>query len=39
MKVITRRQFGKSVAAAAATTYAGLSLPRLAFGEPQPTRA
>ncbi len=36
MKVITRRQFGKNVAAAAATTYAGLSLPGLAFGEPQP---
>ena len=36
MKAITRRQFGKSVAAAAATTYAGIALPRLAVGEPQP---
>src|SRR5580700_5481277 len=38
MKAITRRQFGKSVAAAAATTCAGLSLPRLAMGEPHPMR-
>src|SRR5690348_776731 len=37
MKVITRRQFGKSVAAAAATTYAGIALPAVALGEPQPT--
>jgi beta-glucosidase len=38
MKRISRRQFGKGVAAAAATTYAGISLPRLAFGEPHATR-
>jgi len=38
MKVISRRQFGKSVAAAAAATYAGLALPKLAFGEPLPKR-
>jgi beta-glucosidase len=36
MKVITRRQFGKGVAAAVAATYAGISLPKLAFGQPQP---
>src|SRR3569833_341715 len=36
MKKISRRQFGKSVAAAAAAAYAGVSLPRFAFGEPQP---
>jgi beta-glucosidase len=36
MKVITRRQFGKSVAIGAAATYAGVAFPRLAFGEPQP---
>ncbi len=37
MKTITRRQFGKgvAVAAAAATTYAGLSLPKIAFGQPR----
>ena len=38
MKTITRRQFGKGVTAAAAAAYAGVSLPRLAFGEPQPKR-
>ena len=38
MKRITRRQFGKGVAAAAAATYAGISLPRFAFGEGKPTR-
>jgi beta-glucosidase len=35
MKAITRRQFGKGVAAAAATVYAGTSLPKIAFGQPQ----
>lgn len=35
MKDITRRQFGKGVAAAAAATCAGISLPRFAFGQPQ----
>lgn len=38
MKSITRRQFGKGVAAAAAATYAGISLPSFAFGEGQPAR-
>jgi beta-glucosidase len=38
MKRISRRQFGKSVAAAAAATYAGVSLPQLAFGEPRVRR-
>ena len=38
MKVISRRQFGKGVAAAAVTTSVGLSLPRLALGEPHPMR-
>ena len=37
MKVITRRQFGKGVAAAA-TAYAGIGLPKWAFGAPQPAR-
>lgn len=37
MKDLTRRQFGKTVAAAAAATYAGVALPRFAFGEPQPS--
>lgn len=36
MKSLTRRQFGKTVAAAAATAYAGISLPKFAFGQPQP---
>ncbi len=36
MKSFTRRQFGKTVAATAAVTYAGVSLPKVAFGEPQP---
>ena len=36
MKSFTRRQFGKTVAAAAAATYAGVSLPKIAFGEPEP---
>ena len=38
MKRITRRQFGRGVAAAAAAAYAGVSLPRFAFGEPKPER-
>jgi beta-glucosidase len=33
MKNLTRRQFGKGVAATAAAAYAGVSLPRLALGE------
>ena len=33
MKLITRREFGKSVAAAAAVTAAGVSLPKFAFGQ------
>ena len=33
MKLITRREFGQSVAAAAAVTAAGVSLPKFAFGE------
>ena len=38
MSRISRRQFGKSVAAAAAATCAGISLPRIAFGQPLPKR-
>ena len=37
MKDMTRRQFGQTVAAAAAATYAGLALPRFAFGDPLPS--
>jgi beta-glucosidase len=37
MRNLTRRQFGKTVAAAAAATYAGVALPRFALGEPQPS--
>jgi beta-glucosidase len=38
MKSLTRRQFGKSVAStAAAAACAGISLPKFAFGEPQPS--
>ncbi len=37
MKKITRRQFGKTVAATAAAAYAGMALPKFAFGEPLPT--
>ena len=33
MKNFTRRQFGKGVAATAAAACAGVSLPKLAFGE------
>ena len=36
MKKMNRRQFGKSVAAAAATAYAGAALQHLAFGQPEP---
>ena len=35
MKAITRREFGKGVAAAAAATYAGLSFPKIALGQPK----
>src|SRR6201998_156579 len=38
MKTITRRQFGKGVAAAATAACAGVSLPQLVFGEPHPMR-
>ena len=37
MKSFTRRQFGKSLAASATAAYAGASLPRLAFGDPEPS--
>ena len=37
MKVITRRQFGKTAAAAAAAAYAGVALPKFAFGQPHPS--
>ena len=36
MKAITRREFGKGVAVAAAATSAGISLPMFAFGQPKP---
>ena len=36
MKSFTRRQFGKTAAAAAAAAYAGISLPKFAFGMPKP---
>ncbi len=39
MKNITRRLFGKSVAATAAATVAGVSLPEVAFGQAQPPPA
>jgi beta-glucosidase len=35
MKGITRRNFGKTVAASAAAAFSGFSLPRMAFGQPQ----
>jgi beta-glucosidase len=38
VRTISRRQFGKGIASAAAATYAGISLPEFAFGEPQPKR-
>src|SRR5665213_3424270 len=34
MKAITRRLFGKTVAASAATAFAGVSLPQLASAQP-----
>ncbi len=37
MKAISRRQFGKGVAAAAAAASASAWLPKLALGEPQPS--
>ena len=37
MKDMTRRQFGQTVAAAAAATYAGVALPRFAWGKPLPS--
>ena len=37
MKNITRRQFGKATAASAAAAFAGASLPKLAFGQAQPS--
>lgn len=39
MKGITRRLFGKTVAASAASAFAGLSLPKFAFGQPKPQAA
>ena len=36
MKSFTRRQFGKTMAGAAAVAYAGVSLPKFAFSEPEP---
>ena len=36
MKSMTRREFGKTAAAAAAAAYAGISLPKFAFGVPHP---
>ncbi len=35
MKGITRRFFGKTMAASAAIAFSGLSLPKFAFGQPQ----
>src|SRR5258708_36013417 len=35
MRSITRRQFGKTAVAAAATADAGTSLPKIAFGQPR----
>jgi beta-glucosidase len=35
MKTITRRQFGKGAAAMGAAALAGISLPKIAFGQPQ----
>jgi beta-glucosidase len=36
MKDMTRRQFGKTAAAATAAAYAGVLLPKFALGQPQP---
>ena len=35
MKGITRRVFGKTVAASAAAAFSGFSFPKMAFGQPQ----
>ena len=35
MKMITRRQFGKTMAVTSAAALAGVSLPKFAFGQPQ----
>src|ERR1700676_230869 len=35
MKDMTRRLFGKTVAASAAAAFSGFSLPRMAFGQPR----
>jgi beta-glucosidase len=37
MKILTRRQFGKRVAVAAAAACAGTSLPKFALGDPVPS--
>ena len=39
MKGITRRLFGKTVAASAAAAVSGLTVPELAFGQPRPEAA
>ncbi len=39
MKGITRRVFGKTVAASAAAAFSGLSFPKMAFGQPHPEAA
>jgi len=39
MKGITRRVFGKTVAASAAAAFSGLSFPKMAFGQPRPEAA
>ena len=36
MKGITRRTFGKTVAASAAAAFSGVSFPKMAFGQPHP---
>ena len=38
MKAITRREFGRGMAAAAAAACASVSLPHFALGEPRPMR-
>jgi beta-glucosidase len=37
MKPFTRRQFGKGVAATAAAAYSGAFMPKIGWGEPQPS--
>ena len=39
MKGMTRRVFGKTVAASAAAAFSGLSFPKMAFGQPRPEAA